>query len=253
MIVLFSPSEGKFFLDYKTKTKCCLDFQSFTFLGSNKELREQIIRQYMDFLKTAQESEILELFGYKEIDLDVLKLSQNLLDSPVIEAIRLYSGVAYEYLDFENQMKDIQNLLLERVVIFSNLFGPLKGGDFIPYYRLQQGKFIGNLKEYYAQFAEELDNWCEKEDILDLRADFYKKLYQPKGKIYCPVFYKNGKKLSHYAKAYRGYFLHLVARKFLVTSAKGWDLLSFEIPGVRQKGVNEKEGVILIDYEIEQE
>ncbi len=248
MIAFFSPSESKYFLHYKARNKPPLQYDRFTFLGKDKKYREKIIQQYLDILHNGSREDILALFGTKEIDNDTLNESQNILHAPTIEALRLYSGVAYEHLDIENQKKIVQNLLFEHVIIFSNLFGVLKGGDSIPFYRLKQGKLMD--KEYYRNFKEELDEWCGKEDILDLRAEFYQNLYIPQHKVYRPYFYKNNKHLSHYAKAYRGEYLRQVAEHFLLKGKKGWDLLSFEFNGLRQKGVREEKGAIVIEYDI---
>lgn len=48
--------------------------------------------------------------------------------------------------------------------------------------------------------------------MLDLRAGFYDKFYTPKKKVSTYKFLKNGKIVSHYAKAYRGILLRIAAQ-----------------------------------------
>ncbi len=237
MIALFSPSEGKNFLHYKFNLYPPLALESLSFAGADKSLRAQVIAAYLESLK--DKKALPQLFGTKRIDEAMLTMCQNLCTSPTIQALRLYDGVAYRALDIENQETQMQNLLFEYVIVFSNLFGVLKGGDKIPFYRLKQNAFVGgyDLKEYYANFSDELDTWIGEEEVLDLRAEFYQKFYTPKTRCYIPRFYKNGKKLSHYAKLYRGHFLRQVANTFLLSGNKGWGLLDFEFEHLELSGV----------------
>lgn len=129
--ILFSPSEGKNKPQNMTKTlhnasSCILDSQA--------------VREYMVFLQTASEKEIASLFGSKILDMHDLALSQNLLASPRVEAIRLYSGVGYKALDFETLDSKARDYLYKNLYIFSNLFGAVRADEPLPYYNLHQGK-----------------------------------------------------------------------------------------------------------------
>lgn len=250
MIALFSPSESKNFLHYKFNLYPPLTFESLSFAGADSSLRAQIVAAYLQALKDRKN--IAKLFGTKCIDESMLTMCQELCSSPTIEALRLYDGVAYQALDIENQEKHIQNILFESVVVFSNLFGILKGSDKIPFYRLKQGAFVEgyDIKKYYANFSAELDEWIGEEEVLDLRAEFYQKLYTPKTRYYIPRFYKNGKKLSHYAKLHRGHFLRQVASKFLLRETIGWGLLDFEFENLELIGVEKKDQAFILKYAI---
>lgn len=249
MIALFSPSEGKNFLHYKFNLYPPLALKSLSFAGADKSLRAQVIAAYLESLK--DKKNLGQLFGTKRIDEDMLTMCQNLCTSPTIQTLRLYDGVAYQALDIENQEKHIQNLLFEYVIVFSNLFGVLKGGDKIPFYHLKQGTFVNgySLKNYYANFEHELDSWIGKEEVLDLRAEFYQKFYTPKTCHYIPRFYKNGKKMSHYTKLYRGHFLRQVA-SILLSNNKGWRLLDFEFEHLELIGVEKKDQAFILKYAI---
>ena len=96
-----------------------------------------------------------------------------------------------------------------------NLFGVLKAGDTgLPDYKLKQGETFSNLKIekfYMDNFSKVLDEYLENEDIIDLRAGFYEKFYKIEKPYTTMKFIKDGKVVSHWAKAYRGIILKLLA------------------------------------------
>ena len=99
-------------------------------------------------------------------------------------------------------------------------------------YKLKQGETFENLKidKYYNDnFSEVLDEYLQDEDILDLRAGFYEKFYTIKKPHYSMKFVKDGKVVSHFAKAYRGEILKLLAQNKIKTFA---ELLALEIPNL---------------------
>ena len=134
----------------------------------------------------------------------------------LVKAIGRYEGVAYEYLNYASLTQDEQNYIDSNVIIFSNLFGPLLAGDYgIPDYKLKQGEKIGDfvLENFYAEhFKKALDDYLEDEDIVDLRADFYQKFYKIDRPYLTMRFIKEGKTVSHWAKAYRGTVLREMAK-----------------------------------------
>ena len=106
-------------------------------------------------------------------------------------------------------------------MIFSNLFGVLKAGDVgLPDYKLKQGETFNNLKIekfYMDNFSFALDKYLENEDIIDLRAGFYEKFYKINKPYVTMKFIKDGKVVSHWAKAYRGIILKLLAKNSIKT------------------------------------
>ena len=101
------------------------------------------------------------------------------------------------------------------VIIFSNLFGPILAGDSgIPEYKLKQGEALGELKleKYYKEFfSDAIDEYLKDEEIIDLRAGFYEKFYKINKPYITMKFLKDGKVISHWAKAYRGLILKAIA------------------------------------------
>lgn len=251
MWFLFSPSEKKH-LHHTTEIPSIEGFYK-NFLAQNLQ---EILQQYTHYLKTSNESSLQKLFGTKQIILDELALAQNLFTSPLVDSILRYNGVAYNALDFKTLNKKSQNYLNEKVLIFSNLFGILRANDKIPYYDLKQGEgFLGfETKKFYHDNQEIFLHFLKKDkEVLDLRAGFYQKCLElPKDfLIYEPLFIKNGKVISHYAKHYRGILLRECAKNTLASLE---DLENMEIQGLKLLEIQtkpcKKSQKIFLTYEV---
>ncbi|MCR4941238.1 MAG: YaaA family protein [Campylobacter sp.] len=206
MKILFSPSEAKSSLS--SKIKVCE--KNFTFPQLYAK-RLEILNSYEKFIENATDSELCKLFGLKKFSQN---LRENLFEKGCIKAIERYSGVAYEALGYALLDKKAKTYIDENTIIFSNLFGPVLGGDLLPEYKLKQGEKFGglNLEKFYNEnFSQCLDEFLRDELIIDLRAAFYEKFYEIKSEFYTFKFIKNKKVLSHYAKAYRGKVLKQLA------------------------------------------
>ena len=145
-------------------------------------------------------------------------------------AIERYQGVAYDYLEYSSLDKRAQEYLKQNSVIFSNLYGPILGGDTIANYKVKQGNDIGSIipdKFYKDRFSYQLDLFLAKDEILDLRAGYYDKFYKSNKEYTTLKFLKNGKTVSHWAKAYRGIVLRELA-KHNISSID--EFMSLEIP-----------------------
>lgn len=210
--ILFSPSEGKNYPENHKKES----------YGDNSALFElplispDAIKAYIATLCSADESTICKILGRKNIDLEELALLQNMLNAPRLESVRLYNGVAYKALDFETLDTKAKRYIYENMYIFSNLFGTLKASDCVPYYNLHQTQGFGDfgLHKIYADTKALLDAEFYQKEILDLRADIYIKAYPINtcSMYYKVVFTKNGKKISHYAKLYRGLYVRSISK-----------------------------------------
>lgn len=216
MKILFSPSEAKTALSYAHS----ISKSSFIF-GNLYEKRLEILNRYDEFLKTASLAEISKLFGIKNLK-DEPNLRESVLQKPTAKAILRYDGVAYKHLDYRNLSKQTQDYIDTNVLIFSNLFGPILAGDFLPEYKLKQGEKIAKLSIenfYKTEFSNAIDEWLDG-DVVDLRAEFYEKFYELKKPFVTFKFIKNGKVVSHYAKAYRGIILQQIAKNNIKTIEK---------------------------------
>ncbi|WP_297484048.1 peroxide stress protein YaaA, partial [Sulfurimonas sp.] len=79
---------------------------------------------------------------------------------------------------------------------------------------------IGNItpeKFYKKRFSYQIDLYLNAHEVLDLRAGYYDKFYKSTKPYTTLKFLKNGKTVSHWAKAYRGIVLREIAKHNIVS------------------------------------
>ena len=202
--VLFSPSEGKNAGGNEKQKEL---------LGASNA-RDEILDAYNVIALSEDEEQIKNLFGIKKFS-DCETYINDIHSSQLMCAIQRYQGVAYDYLEYASLDTHAQNYLKNNIIIFSNLYGPILGGDTIANYKVKQGNNIGSIvpdKLYKERFTYQLDLYLAKDEILDLRAGYYDKFYKLTSPYTTLKFLKNGKSVSHWAKAYRGKVLRELAK-----------------------------------------
>ncbi len=237
--ILFSPSEGKNLGGIKSKLS----------LFGATNARDEILASYQKILDSKDEEAIKALFGMKKFS-DCEAYIENIFDAPLLPAIARYQGVAYDYLKYQELENVAQEYLKKNSLIFSNLYGPLLGGDLIPIYKVKQGNKIGEIvpeKFYKERFSYQLDLFLGNDEILDLRAGYYEKFYKLSTPYTTLKFLKNGKTVSHWAKAYRGIVLREVA-KHQISSIK--EFMALEIEGLKVLEIKKIKNKTEIVYEI---
>lgn len=237
--ILFSPSEGKN-SGGQEKPK--------ELLGSNSA-RESILNEYASIVGSDDEESIKNLFGIKKFS-DCEPYIVDIFNSPLMSAIERYQGVAYDYLKYSSLDAAAQEYLKNGTIIFSNLYGPLRGGDTIANYKVKQGNDIGAIapdKFYKDRFSYQLDLYLGDDEILDLRAGYYDKFYKLSKPYTTLKFLKGGKSVSHWAKAYRGLVLKALAENH-VSSMK--EFMALEIETLRVKEIQVIKNRTQIIYDI---
>lgn len=229
MKILFSPSEAKKIISNTSDTKNTqLDSilqksqqNNFDFLDAlpckGKILRENL-HKYIKILRD-QDEEVSKLFGIKNLNspktLDELALCVQIADCLPTKtlAIELYDGIAYKALQFDSLNPLAKNYILNNVFIFSNLFGMVRASDVLPFYKCNQNykNKDFSLLRLYKELRPQIDELLSNEEVLDLRAQIYIKAYEVKNKCTKIEFIKNNKKVSHYAKHYRGLYLRAIS------------------------------------------
>lgn len=213
MKILLSPSESKQnpaeIIKCNERGVCLID----DVMWGGKNARNAHIQSYLSTLQNALDDELCKVFGTKRLSLETLGLCSEILDSPRIQAIELYNGVAYKALDFCSLDSSAQGFLLDSVLITSNLFGLVRASDRLPFYHLNQNYKSStlSLRKLYQAQQEEIDEFLSTEvdeTIVDLRAQVYVKAYPIKLPHYTLNF---PSRVSHQAKYHRGLALRELA------------------------------------------
>ncbi len=212
--------------------------------------RLEAAKIYNDFMKEADENEVSKLTGIKDKEA-LARYQKDIFKEPTMKAVERYTGVAYEYLGYSSLPKNAQEYIDERLIIFSNLFGPVRAKDRIPDYKLKQGEHIGSFapeKFYKEHFSQALDVYLQENGpVVDLRAGFYDKFYRIKGPCITMKFLKNGKSVSHWAKAYRGTLLKEMAKRAIMDEEA---LLAMDLENLAIKEIKKIKNKTEIVYEI---
>jgi len=209
MKILLAPSETKIAGGHGNFQPCSLLFDNLC------PDRNKILHLYTNVLQRANADELTVMFGLKKPDDIAYHSAKDIINEPTMKAIERYTGVVFEYLQYTQLEVEEQAHIDSSVILFSNLFGALRADDMIPEYRLQQGKAIGEIKpeQFYRPLLKEpMDEYLAEEEILDIRAEFYNKFYKPSKPYTTLKFIKDGKVVSHWAKAYRGIVLKEIAK-----------------------------------------
>lgn len=245
MKILLAPAETKN-SGGEGKPYCKENF----FLTELFEKRDEIFQAYEKLLEESSVEELSKWFGLKKLE-EVQRYKESLKFKPTMKAIQRYNGVAFDAIEYANLEKKEQEYIDENVLLFSNLFGPIKANDLIPDYKYKQG---AKLPEYAVEkffmdnFTESLDEYVGDE-IIDLRAGHYEKFYKvKKASVLTFKFIKDGKVVSHWAKHYRGALLKHLAKNNIVSIA---DFMNSEVPGLKLVEIQEKKNVKLLIMDIE--
>ena len=237
--VLFSPSEAK---------KSGGNEITQNRLGATNA-RDEILNTYNDIVASGDEELIKKLFGFKKFS-ECEPYIVDVFNSPLMCAIERYHGVAYNYLEYDMLNSDAKEYIKKNTIIFSNLYGPIYGGDTIANYKVKQGNNIGDIvpdKFYKDRFSYQLDLLLSNDDVLDLRAGYYDKFYKSNKNYTTLKFLKDGKVVSHWAKAYRGLVLKEIAKNNINSME---EFMTLEINNLQVKEIKVMKNKTEISYNI---
>ena len=243
MKILLAPSETKKSGGTENFNSRSLLFETLT------PQRTDLLHRYINILQKGDLQELSKMFGLKK-ESDILAHKKDIVHELTMKAIERYTGVAFEYLDYPGLSIKAQHYIDTHVILFSNLFGPIRANDMIPEYRLKQGSAVGEIKTekfYHEHSAPLMEAYLADEEILDLRAGFYDKFYKPQKPYTTLKFIKDGKVVSHWAKAYRGIVLREIAIAGVDTIE---EFMKLEIDGLSIQEILSKGVHTEIVYEI---
>ena len=243
MKILLAPSETKISGGTEPFNLSTLLFESIL------PQRTKLLHTYINILQRGDMQTLSKMFGLKK-EADILTHKKDIIHEPAMKAIERYTGVAFDYLGYETLDAETQHYVDKHVILCSNLFGFLRADDLIPEYRLKQGEAVGEIKveKFYHEYGADLmEEYLEGDEILDLRAGFYDKFYKPQKNYTTLKFIKDGKVVSHWAKAYRGIVLREIAKAKVETIEA---FMKLPIENLSIKEIQTKKNRTEIIYEI---
>ncbi|MGW4795032.1 YaaA family protein [Nonomuraea sp. NPDC004297] len=153
-----------------------------------------------------------------------------------LPAAALYTGVLYDNLGLATLDPEARTRAEESLLIFSGLWGVVKITDEIPPYRLSMGVNLpplGGLSAFWRpHVAKELDRIPGL--VVDLRSATYAGAWQPGSRSVSVRVFRDGKVVSHMAKATRGEIARALLRQDTAPSspdelAKVLDALGYTV------------------------
>ncbi len=211
--------------------------------------RTKLLHTYINVLQKGDMQILSKMFGLKK-ESDILHHKKDIIHELTMKAIERYTGVAFDYLGYDKLDANTQHYIDSHVILFSNLFGPIRASDLIPEYKLKQGEAVGDIKTekfYHEHSAALMEAYLGDDEILDLRAGFYDKFYKPHKNYTTLKFIKDGKVVSHWAKAYRGIVLREIAKAGVETLE---EFMKLPIEGLSIQEIQTKKNKTEIIYEI---
>ncbi|MEU7002944.1 peroxide stress protein YaaA [Nonomuraea sp. NPDC046570] len=196
MLILLPPSEGK----ASQGNGPPLGELSFPALAKP---RERVLKTLM---RVSKGRGALTTLGLTEGLAPELAKNLALREAATLPAAELYTGVLYDNLGLATLSPAARARAEESVLIFSGLWGVLRISDRVPPYRLSMGvalPSVGGLAAYWRpKLAKELDRLPGL--VVDMRSVTYTAAWQPGGRAVAVRVLRDGKVVSHMAKATRG-------------------------------------------------
>jgi cytoplasmic iron level regulating protein YaaA (DUF328/UPF0246 family) len=195
-IILIPPSEGK------------------TPGGNNSALRRvsKEVQAVIDQWKNVPESQWGKLLGVKGKVLQrAVKANCEILTSATMPAIKRYSGVVYNAIDYDTLDKSAKKFFNQHIRIVSAVFGLVKPQDKIPDYKCKINNF--KLDQYWRPIHSKA---LKDVEVIDLLPGAHQKAvgYLHGRKISFSVI-KNNKKVSagHHGKHIKGRFIRWLCQQ----------------------------------------
>jgi cytoplasmic iron level regulating protein YaaA (DUF328/UPF0246 family) len=114
---------------------------------------------------------------------DALAANAAVLDSPTTPALRRYAGVVYDGLAFSTLGPDEQRLAARSTLIFSGLFGVVRGDEPVPAYRVPAKAVLPGLGVastfWRPLLTDVLGRTLRRGLIVDLRSSDYAAMWRP--------------------------------------------------------------------------
>lgn len=217
MLILLPPSEGK----TPPVRGLPLDLSKLAFSPELDGPRERLVGA-LEKLAGRPRDKAVAVMGFSPGQAGEIELNARLGSAPTAPAREVYSGVLYERLGLAGPGSRAGKRAERHVLVTSGLWGMLRPGDPIPYYRLSMKPKltrVGGLAAFWRKpLAAAMAGSGFDEPgklVLDLRSGAYASVWKPRHADLLAVrgFTETGgrrKAISHMAKAIRGDVARLV-------------------------------------------
>jgi cytoplasmic iron level regulating protein YaaA (DUF328/UPF0246 family) len=203
MLILLPPSEGK----AAPATGAPVDLEALAFAAELTESRQKLLGA-LAALADLPLPRAVSMLGLSKGQAGEVAVDSELVAAPAAPAAAVYTGVLYDRLGLPELGVRAQS----RVLIASALWGAVRPGDRIPYYRLSAKaklKGVGPLAAFWRpELAAALPDRAG-DLVVDMRSGAYAAAWKPRRADLVAVraFSESGgerKPVSHMAKAVRG-------------------------------------------------
>ncbi|WP_017606080.1 peroxide stress protein YaaA [Nocardiopsis alkaliphila] len=181
MLILLPPSEGKATFGDGPR----LDVDTLTLPGLAAE-RERVMVALTE-LCAGPEDTARQVLGLSVSQVDALKRNLDLTSAPTLRAADLYTGVLYDRLGLPGLSARYGDLVRERILVFSGLWGVVGPTDRLPPYRLSMGVKLpplGGLGTYWRKaLTAPVNELAEGRLLVDCRSSSYATAFKPTGEI----------------------------------------------------------------------
>jgi cytoplasmic iron level regulating protein YaaA (DUF328/UPF0246 family) len=207
MLILLPPSEGK----AAPPAGAPVDLDALAFAAELGESRTSLL-EALERLGKVSLADAVEQLGVSSAQAGEVEVDAGLRDAPAAPAAEVYSGVLYDRLDLPGLPAAARGDAEERLLIASALWGFLRPGDRIPYYRFSAKARLEGIgppaKWWRASLAEAMPD-KPGELIVDMRSAAYAAAWRPRRATLLAVgafAERDGgrKPVTHMAKAIRG-------------------------------------------------
>jgi cytoplasmic iron level regulating protein YaaA (DUF328/UPF0246 family) len=157
-------------------------------------------------IRASKRRDALDVLGLSSGLAGELAKNLELQTASTLQASDLYTGVLYEKLRLGTLTDEARKRAEESVLIFSGLWGVLRIIDRIPPYRLSMGVSLPALGGLAAFWRPKVSKELERLDglVVDLRSATYTGAWQAGERSVAVRVFREGKVVSHMAKATRG-------------------------------------------------
>ena len=203
MLILLPPSEGK----TAPPTGPPVDLEALAYAGELTESRRKLLGALAALAELPLDRAV-SMLAVSKGQAGEVAVDAELSSAPAAPAAAVYTGVLYDRL----RLPDLPKRAQGRVLIASALWGALRPGDRIPYYRFSAKarlKGIGGLAAFWRPALTAALPDEEGTLVVDMRSGAYAAAWKPRRATLVAVraFSETGgkrKPVSHMAKAVRG-------------------------------------------------